>query len=98
MLLWLREAGLLLPASLLPGPWRQQERGSPALQSCLGHSSLSLHPNSRHLGKQQRKIPLLQQWNLGFVFLFYFIIFFLGTIGLLLSPPPCAAQPALKQK
>lgn len=42
-----------------------------------------LHPSGRYLGKQQRKIPLLQACNLVFVFLF----FFKGSVKLLLSLP-----------
>lgn len=57
--------------------------GVRAPQSCLGHSSLSLHPNSR-----QRKIPLLQQWNLGFVLLFNLFIFFKALSGSCPLPLP----------
>lgn len=48
-----------------------------------------LHPSGRYLGKQQRKIPLLQACNLVFVFLFFFLKALSSFCCL--SPSPCYA-------
>lgn len=63
---------------------RAWERERELRRAASGTEVCPLHPNSSYLGKQQRKIPLLQQHNLGFEFFFFFK-------APALSPSPCCA-------
>lgn len=62
-------------------------------RAASGAEVCPLHPSGGYLGKQQRKIPLLEPGNFGFVF-FFFFSFYKGSVKLLLSLP----LPALRSR
>lgn len=61
-------------------------------RAALGATVYPLHPARGYLGRRQRKIPLLEVWNL------FFCVISFKKLCQALSPPACAMQPALKQK